>query len=117
MNAIDSHKRELERLLVNLSRDTAVSGMAFLALLDAYIRDLDGNCSGSAHGLILRRRKSTGNQRGTHVDSKLRALLRATYNSRTSRRIFPKFSPRNPQTRLVNSPADDTLRTQVRRWR
>ena len=116
MNAIDSHKGELERLLVNLSRDTAVSGMAFVALLDAYIRDLDVNCSDSAHALILRRRKSTGNQRGTNVDSKLRVVLRATYNSRTSHRIFPQFSPRNSQTRFVNSPADDTPRMQVRRW-
>jgi hypothetical protein len=41
MNAIDAHRDELERLLVNLLRDTAVSGMAFVALLDTYIRRLD----------------------------------------------------------------------------
>jgi len=41
MNAIDAHRDELERLLVNLLRDTTVSGMAFGALLDTYIRRLD----------------------------------------------------------------------------
>ena len=41
MNAIDAHKDELERLLVNLLHDTAVSGMAFVALLDTYITRLD----------------------------------------------------------------------------
>jgi hypothetical protein len=41
MNAIDAHRDELERLLVNLLRDTAVSGMAFAALLDRYITRLD----------------------------------------------------------------------------
>jgi hypothetical protein len=41
MNAIDAHRDELERLLVNLLRDTAVSGMDFAALLDTYITRLD----------------------------------------------------------------------------
>src|SRR5438132_478167 len=41
MNAIDAHKDELEKLLANLPRDTAVSGMDFVALLDAYITRLD----------------------------------------------------------------------------
>ena len=45
MNAIVAHKDELEKLLVNLSHDTAVSGMGFVALLDAYITRLDANCS------------------------------------------------------------------------
>src|SRR5438876_11787312 len=45
MNAIAAHKDELEKLLVNLSHDTAVSGMGFVALLDAYITRLDTNCS------------------------------------------------------------------------
>ena len=44
MNAIVAHKDELEKLLVNLSHDTAVSGMGFVALLDAYITRLDANC-------------------------------------------------------------------------
>jgi hypothetical protein len=45
MNAIAAHKDELERLLVNLSGNTAVSGMGFAAFLDAYITGLDTNCS------------------------------------------------------------------------
>ena len=45
MNAIAAHKNELESLLVNLSHDTAVSGMDFTALLNAYIAGLDTNCS------------------------------------------------------------------------
>jgi len=45
MNAIAAHKHELERLLVNLSHNTAVSGMGFVVLVDAYITRLDTNCS------------------------------------------------------------------------
>jgi hypothetical protein len=45
MNATAAHKNELERLLVNLSHDTATSGMDFAALLNAYITRLDSNCS------------------------------------------------------------------------
>jgi hypothetical protein len=41
MNAIAAHKDELERLLVNLSRDAAVSRIDFVVLLDAYITRLD----------------------------------------------------------------------------
>jgi hypothetical protein len=44
MNAISAHKDELERLLVNLSGNTAVSGIGFAAFLDAYITGLDTNC-------------------------------------------------------------------------
>jgi hypothetical protein len=45
MNAIAAHKDELEKLLENLSGDIAVSGITFVALLDAYITRLDANCS------------------------------------------------------------------------
>jgi len=45
MNAIAAHKDELERLLLNLSGNTAVSGIGFVAFLDAYITRLDTNCS------------------------------------------------------------------------
>ena len=44
MNAIAAHKDELEKLLENLSSDIAVSGLTFVALLDAYIARLDANC-------------------------------------------------------------------------
>jgi hypothetical protein len=45
MNAIAAHKDELEKLLETLSGDVAVSGITFVALLDAYITRLDANCS------------------------------------------------------------------------
>ena len=114
MNAIDAHKGELERLLVNLSRDTAVSGMAFVTLLDVYIGRLDTNYSNSAHALIRRRRKSTEDQQGANIDSELGAMLPATYNSRRSRGIFPKFSQRSSQVRFIHSAAYRTPRTRVR---
>ena len=38
MNAIAAHKDELERLLVNLSGNAAVSGIGFVAFLDTYSR-------------------------------------------------------------------------------
>jgi len=44
-DAIAAHKDALEGLLVNLSSNTAVSGIGFVALLDAYITRLDTNCS------------------------------------------------------------------------
>jgi hypothetical protein len=79
MNAIAAHKDELERLLENLSGNTAVSGITFVAFLDAYITRLDTNCLD-----ISRPRQSaaSANKRrithGTNIDSELRALLRAT---------------------------------------
>jgi hypothetical protein len=45
MNAIAAHKDELKKLLENLSGDAAVSGVGFVAFLDAYITRLDTNCS------------------------------------------------------------------------
>jgi hypothetical protein len=37
MNAIAAHKDELKKLLESLSGDTAISGITFVASLDAYI--------------------------------------------------------------------------------
>jgi len=45
MNAIDAHKDELEKLLENLSGNAAVSGIGFVAFVDAYVTCLDTNCS------------------------------------------------------------------------
>jgi hypothetical protein len=45
MNAISAHKDELKKLLENLPGDTAVSGIRFVASLDAYIGRLDTNRS------------------------------------------------------------------------
>ena len=114
MNAIAAHKYELERLLVNLSREKAMSGIAFVALLDLYIRRLETNYSDSAHASIRRRRKPAENQYGTNIDSELRTLLRATYNSRRSRGAVPKFSRRSSQTGFIYSAPDDMGRTRFR---
>jgi hypothetical protein len=51
VNAIAAHKDELKRLLENLSGDVAVSGITFVALLDAYITRLDANCSDISAGV------------------------------------------------------------------
>jgi hypothetical protein len=45
MNAIAAHKDELKKMLEDLSRDRSVSGIGFVAFLDAYITRLDTNCS------------------------------------------------------------------------
>src|SRR6266566_5591386 len=45
MNPVAAHKDELNKLLENLSGDTAVPGITFVASLDAYIARLDTNCS------------------------------------------------------------------------
>src|SRR4030095_15145213 len=45
MTPIRAHKDELRKLLEDLSGDTAVSGITFVASLDAYIARLDTNCS------------------------------------------------------------------------
>jgi hypothetical protein len=45
VNLIAAHKDELKKLVENLSGDAAVSGIAFVASLDAYIARLDTNCS------------------------------------------------------------------------
>ena len=44
MNSIAAHQDELEKLLEELSRDSVVSGIGFVAFLDAYITRFD-NCS------------------------------------------------------------------------
>jgi hypothetical protein len=78
MNAIAAHKDELERLLVNLSRDTTVSGFGFVALLDAYITRVDTK--------LLRHQRKRRYGAGANkwrismepnIDSELRTLLRA----------------------------------------
>jgi hypothetical protein len=74
MNAIAAHKDELKKLLEDLSGDTAVSGITFVALLDAYITRLDANCSDIGAHVNLPR----GQINGELIDSELRALLGAT---------------------------------------
>jgi hypothetical protein len=57
MNPIAAHKDELKKLLENLSEDTAVPRMTFVASLDAYIKCLDANCSDTEAGVIHRQSK------------------------------------------------------------
>ena len=45
MDPVAAHRDELEKLLENLSGDTAASEITFVASLDAYIARLDTNCS------------------------------------------------------------------------
>ena len=78
MNAIAAHKDELEKLLDNLSGNTAVSRMGFVAFLDAYITRLDTNCSDISARVNPPPAQTKGELNGTNIDSELRALLRAT---------------------------------------
>ena len=97
MNAIAAHKDELEKLLEDLSSDRAVSGITFVALVDAYITRLDANCPDiSARVNPSPAQTDGGLTYRTNIDSELRALLRATYNFRTPRRAFPKISRGGP---------------------
>jgi hypothetical protein len=61
MNPIAAHKDELKKLLENLSGDTAVFGITFVASLDAYITRLDTNCADTSVRVnpIRRQRKQT----------------------------------------------------------
>ncbi len=98
MNAIVAHKDELKKLLVDLSSDRVVSGMTFVALVDAYITRLDTNCSDISVRVNPPPAQINGELTyGTNIDSKLRALLRATQNFKTARRAFPKISRCGPR--------------------
>jgi hypothetical protein len=61
MNPVVAHKHELKKLLEYLSGDTPVSGITFVASLDAYIARLDTNCSDINARVIHRQRKQTEN--------------------------------------------------------
>jgi hypothetical protein len=98
MNAIAAHKDELEKLLEDLSSDRVVSEITFVALLDAYITRLDTNCPDISASVSPPPAQIDGDLTyGTNIDSKLRALLSATYNFRPPRRAFPKISRCGPQ--------------------
>jgi hypothetical protein len=107
MNTIAAHKDELKRLLENLSSDTAVSGITFVALLDTYIMRLDANCSDINPPPV----QINGELQATNIDSELRALLRATQNFKTARRAFPEISRRGSQAGAGYSPATDLRRS------
>jgi hypothetical protein len=112
MNASAAHKDQLEKLLDDLSRDTLVSGITFVALVDAYIIRLDTNCPDiSARASPLPAQTHGESKDGTNIDSKLRALLRATQNFKTARRVLPKISRYCPQASAGYSPAAAARRT------
>jgi len=109
MNTIAAHKDELRKLLENLSSDTAVSGITFVALLDTYITRLDANCLDISARVNPRPARINGELHGTNIDSKLRALLRATQNFKTARRAFPEISRRGSQASAGYSAATGLL--------
>ena len=112
MNAIAAHKDELEKLLEDLSTDTVVPGMTFVALVDAYITRLDANCPDISARVNLSPAQINGQLTyGTNIDSKLRALLRATQNFKTARRAFPKISRCGQQASAGCSPTAAPRRT------
>jgi hypothetical protein len=112
MNAIAAHKDELEKLLGDLSSDRVVSGITFVALVDAYITRLDTNCPDvSARVNPPPAQIDGGLTYGTNIDSKLRALLCPTYDFKTAGRAFPRISRCGPQASGGYLPAVDARRT------
>ena len=112
MNATAAYKGELQKLLEDLSSDTLVSGITFGALVDAYIMRLDTNCPDTSRRASPPSAQIDGELTyGTNIDSKLRALLRATQNSKTARRVSPKISRCGPQASAGYSPAAAAQRT------
>jgi hypothetical protein len=68
----------LKKMLVHLS-NRVVSGMTFVALVDAYITRLDANCSDISTRVDPPPAQiNVKLTYGTNIDSKLRALLCAT---------------------------------------
>ena len=112
MNAIATHKDQLEKLLDDLSSDRVVSEITFLALVDAYITRLDTNCPDISARVNPPLAQIDGELTfGTNIDSKLRALLRATQDFKTARGAFPKISRWGPQASAGCLPAAAARRT------
>ena len=79
MNGIAAHEDELEKLLEDLSSDRVVSGITFVALVDAYITRLDANCPDISARVNPPPAQIDGELTyGTNIDSEVRASLRAT---------------------------------------
>ena len=111
-NAISAHKDELEKLIEDLSDDLAVSGITFVALVNAYIARLDSNCSDIRASVNPPQAQIDGELTyGTNIDSKLRALLHATQNFNESYRTFQEVSRCGPKASAGCSPAADARRT------
>ena len=111
-DAISAHKDELEKLLNNLSGEIAVSGITFVALVNAYIARLDANCSDIRASVNPPPAQRDGELTyGTNIDSKLRALLRAAQNFKKSRGAFPTISCCGPQAGAGYASAANARRT------
>ena len=79
MNVIAAQKDEFEKLLEDLSSDGEVSGILFVALVDAYITRHDTNCSDIGRPPQSAARANKWRiKHGTNIDAERRALLRAT---------------------------------------
>ena len=112
MNATVAHKDELQKLLEDLSSDRVVSGITFMALVDAYITRLDANCPDISARVNPQLAQIDGELTyGTNIDSKLRALLHATQNFKTARGVLPKISRCGPQASSGNLSAIDARHT------
>ena len=112
MNATAAHKDQLEKLLDDLSSDTLVSGITFAALVDAYIIRLDTHCPDISARVNPMPAQIDGELTyGTNIDSKLRALLRATQNFKSARRVLLKTSRCGRQTNAGCLPATAAWRT------
>jgi hypothetical protein len=112
MNAIAAHKDELEKLLEDLSSERVVSGITFVEWVDAYITRLDTNCSDiTARVTPSPAQTDSELTNGTNIDSKLRALLRATQNFKTAPRVLSKTARCSRQTSARCLSATATRRT------
>ena len=112
MNATAAHKDALQKLLEDLSSDTLVSGITFVALVDAYIMRLDTNCPDTSRRANPPSAQIDGELTyGTNIDSKLRALLRATQDFKTAHRVLPKISRCGHQASARCSPTAAARRT------
>ena len=91
-NAISAHKDELEKLIEDLSADIAVSGITFVAVVDAYIARLDANSSGIRASVNPPPAQIDGGLAyGTNIDPKLRAYYAQHTNSERRAALFQRF--------------------------
>jgi hypothetical protein len=112
MDAIAAHKDELEKLLQDLSGDSVVSRITFVACVDAYIMRLDINYSDlNACVTPPPAHRDSELTYGINIDSKLRALLRAAQNFKTARGVLSMTSRCGRQTRAGCLPATAARRT------
>jgi hypothetical protein len=111
MNVIVAHKDELQKLLEDLSSDRLVSGITFVALVNAYIARLDANCLDIAAGVSMRRPCKQMDDQYLEPTS---TQSRSRYNFITARRALPQISRCGPQASAGCSPATVARRTFTR---